>query len=107
MKVKKLLAIILSVVMVIGLVPGAVFAASADGTGANAGHKVPIVGKLRQVNGDGTYTLGLSVTGDAEKKTPKVNVIVVFDTSSSMNTSTGNTEVTYTRTNTNGNNHLR
>ena len=45
---------------------------------------------------DGTYKLSLTVTGEAEKKPQKANIIVVFDTSSSMNRSTNNTEVTYT-----------
>ena len=45
---------------------------------------------------DGTYKLSLTVTGDAERKPQKANIIVVFDTSSSMNRSTNNTEVTYT-----------
>ena len=49
-------------------------------------------------NGDGTYKISLDVTGDAEKKAQKANVIVVFDSSSSMNYETGNTETTYTET---------
>lgn len=55
-------------------------------------------------NGDGTYTISLTVTGDAEKQITKVNVIVVLDTSNSMDTSTGNQVVTYTETNGTGNN---
>ena len=35
-------------------------------------------------NGDGTYQLSLDVKGEAEKKTPKVNVIVIVDRSGSM-----------------------
>ena len=35
-------------------------------------------------NGDGTYKLALSITGEAEKKVTKTNVIVVFDRSGSM-----------------------
>ena len=59
---------------------------------------VPAHQKLVEPNGDGTYKISLNVTGDAEKKAQKANVIVVFDSSSSMNTSTGNTETTYTPT---------
>lgn len=58
-------------------------------------------------NGDGTYTISLTVTGDAEKQITKVNVIVVLDTSNSMNTNTGNQVETYTPVNgseANGNN---
>ena len=47
-------------------------------------------------NSDGTYTISLTVKGDAEKQITKVNVIVVLDTSNSMNTNTGNQVVTYT-----------
>jgi pilin isopeptide linkage protein/LPXTG-motif cell wall-anchored protein len=46
-------------------------------------------------NGDGTYTLALSVTGEAASssttETTKANVILVLDTSSSMNQSSGST----------------
>ena len=55
-------------------------------------------------NGDGTYTISLTVKGDAEKQVNKVNVIVVLDTSGSMDENTGNGEITYTATNTNGDN---
>lgn len=59
---------------------------------------VPDHSKTLKDNKDGTYTLSLDVTGDAVKEPQKANVIVVFDTSSSMNTLTGNTEITYTPT---------
>ena len=62
----------------------------------------PVINKARTNNGDGTYKLSLSVKGDAEKKPQKANVIVVFDTSSSMNRSTGQTETTYTPTSSTG-----
>jgi len=46
-------------------------------------------------NGDGTYTLSLNVTGSqsssSSSEVDKANVILVLDTSSSMNTETGNT----------------
>ena len=53
-------------------------------------------------NKDGTYTISLDVTGDADKGYNKANVIIVFDTSSSMNTNTGSGG--YTASNTNGTN---
>ena len=37
-------------------------------------------------NGDGTYKLVLTVTGESEKKVTKTNVIVILDRSGSMNT---------------------
>ena len=58
--------------------------------------------KTIKENGDGTYKLSLDVTGDAEKKAQKANVIIVFDTSSSMNKDSGTDEVTYTRSNDTG-----
>ncbi len=64
----------------------------------------PVIEKQRVDNGDGTYRLSLSVKGDAEKVTQKVNVIVIVDRSGSMSESSGNTETSYTPTNSNGNN---
>ena len=51
----------------------------------------PISSKTKRDNGDGTYTISLSVKGTANTETTKtdVNVLVVFDTSGSMNNSTG------------------
>ena len=49
----------------------------------------PLRSKVLRDNGDGTYTLSLDVTGDSEKITPKVNVIVIVDRSGSMGESSG------------------
>ena len=51
----------------------------------------PISSKTKRDNGDGTHTISLSVKGTANTETTKtdVNVLVVFDTSGSMNDSTG------------------
>ncbi|MBR2728640.1 MAG: hypothetical protein IKD92_01990 [Lachnospiraceae bacterium] len=61
------------------------------GEGTDPGGDVPDLGaignkKEATSNNDGTYKLHLSVTGNAQNKQsdPHVNVIVVFDTSSSM-----------------------
>ena len=59
---------------------------------------VPEHGKELTDNGDGTYTIALTVVGDSEKQVNKVNVIIVLDTSGSMDDGTGITEVTYTPT---------
>ena len=40
-------------------------------------------------NGDGSYTISLSVTGDSEKQVQKVNVIVIVDRSGSMDSQSG------------------
>jgi len=47
---------------------------------------VPDTSKVLKPNGDGTYTLSLSVTGKAEEQTSnsKADVIIVFDRSGSM-----------------------
>ncbi len=82
------LALVATFAVVLGLSTVA-YAAAGD---------VPDHNKTLTDNHDGTYTISLDVTGDSEKKPNHVNVIVIFDTSSSMNTNTGNTEVTYTPT---------
>ncbi len=56
------------------------FAKNTDGS--------PLHEKILTDNEDGTYKLSLNVTGESEKKVTKANVIVVFDTSSSMNSYT-------------------
>ena len=75
--------------MIPGLIGSTVYAAAGN---------VPDHSKTLIKNDDGTYTIALSVTGDAEKVTQpvKTNVIVILDTSGSMDEGTGNTEVTYT-----------
>ena len=60
---------------------------------------VPDHDKILTDNQDGTYTLELTVTGESEKVYNNVNVIVILDVSGSMGESSGNTEVTYTPTN--------
>ncbi len=65
--------------------------------------KTPIVPeheKDKIDNGDGTYNLFLSVTGDADKEVTGANIVVVFDTSGSMRdntytTTTGNSGTQY------------
>ena len=85
---KKLLAIIISLVMVLSLVPQVTFAAAGD---------VPDHNKTRVSNGDGTYKLSLDITGDADtdKPTAKANILIVYDVSGSM---TQNNTYKYTET---------
>ena len=48
---------------------------------------VPKIAKKLSENGDGTYTIGLSVTGDADttvEEAGNVNVLIIYDHSSSM-----------------------
>ena len=84
---KRLLALLLSILMVVGLLPAMVWAADEVDPATGETSDAPDHDKLRYDNGDGTYTLELTVTGDAvtEKKiTGAVNVMVIFDTSNSM-----------------------
>ena len=64
----------------------------------------PTVNKGFKDNEDGTYTLSLQVTGEAEKSVNKTNVIVILDISNSMNEDSGNEEITYSPTTNNGDN---
>lgn len=54
----------------------------------------PEFNKILEPNGDGTYTLSLSVTGHASSAVlnPKANVLLIVDTSSSMDTADAGTE---------------
>ena len=81
------LSFALLVTMLLPAFPAKLASAAAGDTPAHA--------KLLQDNGDGTYKLALSVTGDAEKKPTKTNVIVIVDVSGSMSTQDA-TETTYT-----------
>ena len=71
---------------------GGVINGFADETATSA----PTVEKTLTPNGDGTYKLSLSVTGTAssESSSSKANVVIVFDTSGSMNNyATGGTRM--------------
>ena len=94
---RKFLCLVIALVMVMTLIPRlpASFAYAAAGD-------EPDHAKILQVNEDGTYTIALDVTGDAERKPNPVNVIVIIDRSGSMDEPTGNTEVTYSPTTSTG-----
>lgn len=76
----RFLAILMTFVMIMGYIPIMSWAAVGD---------VPDHDKFLAANDDGTYTLALNVTGDAEKNPQKVNVIVIVDRSNSMNQQSG------------------
>ena len=84
---KKIIALMLTLMMVFSLVPHVAFAADGDNTPGSS--DPPVFQKKLKDNGDGTYTLSLSVTGETDTSTitnvNKANVILVIDTSSSMN----------------------
>ena len=75
----KLRTWVVALVAALAVVVGGIGIAFAD-----AGD-VPTHTKSLKDNHDGTYTLSLDVVGEAEKKPNNVNVIVIFDTSGSMN----------------------
>ena len=87
-RVKKLLKVmagILAVILFVGVFTALTNYGSVTSR-AEAGD-VPGHGKSIEDNGDGTYTLELSVTGDADNETQEsgaVNVLIIYDTSSSM-----------------------
>ena len=76
----RIIALVAAIFAALALVIGGVTIANAD-----AGDE-PAHSKTQTDNGDGTYKLELSVTGDADttKLKAKANVLVVFDTSNSM-----------------------
>lgn len=93
--IKKATSMLLIPLLVIGGLPlgiNNVYAAEGDDTSpAVIPEGAPAHGKKLVDNGDGTYTLSLSVTGKASSSTTqevtKSNVILLIDTSSSMNSS--------------------
>ena len=68
-----------------------VFSSLVVNKNSKAAGTVPDHTKGLTANGDGTYKLSLDVKGEAEKKAPKVNVIVIVDRSGSMRDRVGNT----------------
>ena len=85
---KRISAMLLALVMVLSLLPTTAFAAD-EGEPKNS--------KELKDNGDGTYTITLSVTGqgDTTTTTSGANVVVVLDVSGSMDESTGNEGISY------------
>ena len=71
------------------IVANATTLAAGSGTMLKSAGSTPDHAKTLANNGDGTYTIGLSVTGDADttKEVAPVNVVIVYDVSNSM---TGN-----------------
>ena len=89
-KLAKAMAGVLAAVLFVGL-----FAVLSDFGSvtalADAGDP-PVTSKTLDYNGDGTYTLELSVTGDADNQTQEagaVDIVVVYDISQSMTSNAG------------------
>lgn len=90
-KVKRILAFVMVAILTVGAIHLVLPAQKAEAAVTDA----PATEKTLIDNGDGTYTLALSVTGEAASSTisqvTKANVILVVDTSNSMNGSSGTT----------------
>ena len=87
---RALISLVLTVALCAGLSPAAIYGAVGD---APVNHQTVVRDET-----DGTYTITLDVTGDSVLEVSKANVIVVLDTSWSMDESTGNTEEQYIKT---------
>lgn len=90
-RLKKLLTIVMSAMMLVVFVPTAAFATEESGAAGNTVDG-PAVSKTITDNGDGTHTISLSVTGKTNTTTEstKANVVIVFDLSNSMTNYTEN-----------------
>ena len=99
-KAKKLSKIFISVLFAILSIAGGLYGIGNYMQARAAG--APSVLKKVVPNGDGTYTISLDVKGDAEKNYNKANVIIVLDSSGSMDENTGTSG--YYPSNTNGSN---
>ena len=96
---KRVMSVLLIPLLVIGGLPleiNNVFAAEGDDVPPTVvPEDAPVHSKTLTPNGDGTYTIALSVTGSRKSSettsASKANVILVVDTSNSMNGSSGET----------------
>ncbi|MBR3319600.1 hypothetical protein IKG06_03820 [Candidatus Saccharibacteria bacterium] len=89
---KKLFNFLAALIVVFGSMP---FSFVANAYADEGSLPAPATNKNLIDNGDGTYTIALSVTGETDTSSSttitKANVILVLDTSSSMNQAAGNT----------------
>ena len=84
-RIRGLLSLLLVLAMCISLMPGIALAADDD----EPTPAEPKAGKSITDNGDGTYTISLSIEGDAQMPNQDknvVNVLIVYDISQSMST---------------------
>ena len=88
------------VYVILDPIPVASGSAGSSGNGEGMSIDKPDINKQKTDNGDGTYDLSLSVTGHGRdvEEVPRANVLLVVDTSSSMNkiTTGNNTRLTET-----------
>lgn len=86
---KRFLSILMVLVMTLGYMPAMAWAAPDDPdevTEEADDAAGPKHSKVVTPNGDGTYTIGLDVTGEADTTSTSTtaNILVIFDTSNSM-----------------------
>ena len=91
MNLRKLMHFFLASLIVVGSLPLNIINTYADDVSPAITTDVPEHSKKVTSNGDGTYNITLSVTGkqNSETSVSKANVVVVFDTSNSMEYGTG------------------
>ena len=87
---KRVVVFLVTAAMALTLIP---FTGLKTVTKAAAGD-IPATAKLLADNGDGTYKLALSVTGESEKIPVTTNVVVILDVSGSMNYPSENVSAT-------------
>lgn len=94
-RLKKLLTIVMSTMMLVVFMPTSTFAAGTDDQQTGQPEQgvtttPPAAEKTLVPNGDGTYKLSLSVTGKSEtsSESSKADVVVIMDVSGSMSNTT-------------------
>ena len=94
-RLKKLLTIVMSAMMLVVFMPTSTFAAGTDDQQTGQPEQgvtttPPAAEKTLVPNGDGTYKLSLSVTGKSEtsSESSKADVVVIMDVSGSMSNTT-------------------
>lgn len=79
---RRLFLVVTAIVFALGaVVPSVATAGTIDDILSSA----PVHKKTLKDNGDGTYDLTLSVTGDTEEESKPIDVVLVIDASTSMN----------------------
>ena len=89
-RISSLITAVLLCLSTISALPQSVISVYAEGTTSDVTLDAPSTSKTLSSNGDGTYDLSLSVTGSSRQSVEqtKADVIIVFDTSGSMDNDT-------------------
>ena len=89
-RISSLITAVLLCLSTISALPQSVISVYAEGKTSDVTLDAPSTSKTLSSNGDGTYDLSLSVTGSSRQSVEqtKADVIIVFDTSGSMDKDT-------------------